>query len=248
MDVDFGSVIRFMAGLDSIAQAAGRCNRNGRRDQGILYVVNLRDENLDMLLDIRIGRDKAERVFDDFAKAPEQFGNDLLNPKAMEWYYENYFFARQDEMSYPVSRHRIGRDDDLLNLLANNKLAVSEYGNRHGSKPDIYLRQAFMTAAKAFKAIDAPTQGVIVPYGDSGRKLIADLCAAFEVEKQYNLLKRAQQFSVNVFPNVLKRLKEKNAVLPVQEGASILYLDERYYSKTFGLSEEPVEEWRFNCV
>ncbi len=248
VDVDFGSVIRFMAGLDSIAQAAGRCNRNGSRGQGIVHVVNLRDENLDMLLDIRVGRDKAERVFDDFAKAPERFGNDLLNPKAMEWYYENYFFARRDEMSYPVSRHRIGRDDDLLNLLANNKLAVSEYGNRHGSKPDIYLRQAFMTAAKAFEAIDAPTQGVIVPYGDAGRELIADLCAAFKVEKQYNLLKRAQQFSVNVFPNVLKRLKEKDAVLPVQEGTRILYLDERYYNETFGLSEKPVAEWRFNCV
>jgi len=45
VDVDFASVIRYAAGLDSIAQAAGRCNRNGRLDCGKVYVVNPRDED-----------------------------------------------------------------------------------------------------------------------------------------------------------------------------------------------------------
>ena len=62
MDVDFGAVIRSTAGLDSIAQAAGRCNRNGNREIGIVHVVNPQDENLDMLPDIKIGKEKAERV------------------------------------------------------------------------------------------------------------------------------------------------------------------------------------------
>ena len=48
----FGGVIRFMAGLDSIAQAAGQCNRNGRRVKGSVYVVNPQVENLDKLPDI----------------------------------------------------------------------------------------------------------------------------------------------------------------------------------------------------
>ncbi len=38
VDVDFPVIYRAMAGLDSLAQAAGRCNREGRSDFGQVYV------------------------------------------------------------------------------------------------------------------------------------------------------------------------------------------------------------------
>ncbi len=244
VDVDFGAVIRFMAGLDSIAQAAGRCNRNGLRKRGLVYVINPSDENLEMLPDIFIGKEKTERIFDDFKTSPEKFRHDILGPEAMSWYYENYFFRRREEMAYPVRREKIGHDDSLLNLLFTNSLAVTEYSRKNNTKPGLYLRQAFSTASNAFQAIDAPTQGVIVPYGETGRQVIADLCAAFQLDKQFDLLRRAQQFSVNVFPNVMKSLLEQGVLYPVQEGTNILYLNDRYYSDTFGLSQEPVTEGR----
>ena len=241
VDVDFGAVIRFTAGLDSIAQAAGRCNRHGRRKTGIVHVVNPQNENLGTLTDIKEGRDKAERVLDDYEADPNKFGCDRIGPEAMKWYYQNYFFARASQMDYPVNPSDTGRNDTLLNMLSANASATADFKTRHPEDALPHLRQSFMTAAKAFKAIDAPTRGVIVPYGKAGRELVADLCSAFDVEKQFKLLKRAQQFTVNVFPNMLSALMDAQAVHPVQEGTDILHLDPRYYSPEFGLSTEPVQ-------
>jgi len=240
VDVDFGAVIRFTAGLDSIAQAAGRCNRNGQRAIGIVHVVNPQDENLEKLPNISIGRDKAERVLDEYENDPLQFGNDRIGLEAMKRYYTYYFFDRQSEMDYPLTEKHIGHDDTLLNLLSGNSLAVHEHGKRTGQAPNIYLRQSFMSAAKAFKAIDAPTRGIIVQYGKEGQAIVAKLCASYLPDKEFDMLHRAQQFTVNVFPKVLERLVKEEAVQEIQEGTGILYLDYRYYSDEFGLSETPV--------
>lgn len=250
VDVDFASVIRFTAGLDSVAQAAGRCNRNGRATQGLVYVLNPRpeDENLGKLPDIQIGREKAERVLNDYEANPEKYGNNRIGPEAMAWYYENYFFARKNEMSYPISAKQMGHDDTLLNLLSDNTLAVAGYKRAKRQAPPIYLRQSFMTAAKTFKAIDAPTRGVIVPYGDAGKALINALCAAYLPDKEFDLLRQAQQYSVNVFPNVLEKLSKAGVVREIQDGTGILFLvDQRYYSEEFGLSETPEGKMEVIC-
>lgn len=251
VDIDFGSVIRYMAGLDSIAQAAGRCNRNGRAERGFVYVVNPRpeDENLLHLPNILIGREKAERVLYDYDTAPEGYGHNCIGPEAMAWYYENYFYDRAQDMSYAIPRNALGRDDTLLNLLSSNTLAVSDYTRTHGRAPERFLRQSFMTAARAFKAIDAPTRGVIVPYGEEGKALIADLCAAYVPDKEFDLLRRAQQYSVNILPYRLDALIKAKTVREIQKDAGILYLaDSRYYNEAFGLSDSPEGLMEDLCV
>ncbi len=226
VNIDFNSVIRFLAGLDSIAQAAGRCNRNGNLSMAQVYVVNPQDEVIDMLPDIKEGRDKASRIFS------EEEDAELLNPEVMTRYFFYYFYERAKLMAYPLTERQAGRSDTLLSLLSDNRLNI-------GRTQPLQLRQSFKTAGKAFKAIDAPTQAVIVPYGD-GKDIIAGLCADFEPAKSYQLLKRAQKYSVNVFPNVWQKLKEVKAVIPVQQGEEIYCLNERYYSNDFGLSTEEV--------
>lgn len=73
-------------------------------------------------------------------------------------------------------------------------------------------------------------------------KSSANLCAEFEPARAYQALKQAQKYSVNVFPNVWRQLQKAGAVRPVQEGEEIYYLDERYYSKDFGLSTDEVSK------
>ncbi len=229
VDIDFNSVIRFLAGLDSIAQAAGRCNRNGNLSTGQVFVVNPKEETIDKLLDIKIGREKTLRIFSETKDV------ELLNPEVMSRYFAYFFYERADLMAYPLNEKQAGRKDTLLNLLSDNNKNVGR------EKNTIKLQQSFKTAGKAFKAIDAPTQAVIVPYG-KGKKIIAGLCAEFEPAKAYHLLKQAQKYSVNVFPNVWQKLNKVQAVRSVQDGEEIYYLDERYYSNYFGLSTEVVSD------
>ena len=249
VDIDFGAVIRALAGLDSIAQSAGRCNRHGEReDGGSVWVVNPQEENLDRLKDIQSGREHAQWILDDFRDNPEAFGKDRIGLEAISRYYQTYYAAHHNELDYPVDKKSsFEREDTLFNALSVNKVAKDAHRATQHSEPDILLRQSFRTANGEFRVIDSPTRGVIVPYADGG-KIIIELCGAFGLEKQGKLLKQAQRYSVNLFDHQLKKLLQAGAIQEVQKEAGIYYLDKQYYSKDFGWSEEPVNPMEVQIV
>ncbi|EIW20399.1 MULTISPECIES: CRISPR-associated helicase/endonuclease Cas3 [Pelosinus] len=244
VDIDFGSVIRYLSGIDSIAQAAGRCNRNGARSQiGRVFIVNPKKENLDKLPDIKIGGNITTRILEEFKTDPEQFDNDIIGPKAIKRYYEYYFHDRAKEMKYEVdSKSSVGRADNLFNLLSANQISVQEYQRMNdNASPDLALCQSFMAAAKSFQSIDSSGRGIIVPYKE-GKDIIYDLCASNELEKQYALLKKAQRYSINVFSYLFDELVEKEIIHEIQKGSGIFYLNDQYYSEDYGMSDSSVNE------
>ena len=237
VDISMACVIRALGGLDSIAQAAGRCNRHGEKDgKGQVWVLNLQEQDFTRILpDIQAGKTHAERVFRDFV------GQDILQPEAMKRYFEYYFYQRSDEMSYSVKNSATG---SLLDWLSDNKNNPGgNINNRRTGKIQL-LMQSFKSAGRAFQAIDAPTHAVIVPYGE-GAELIAKLCGEWDPKEMYDAKKKAQRYSVNVFPNVWDKLQKENALHETIEGSGIYYLDERYYNNEFGLSLDETSEMTF---
>ncbi len=250
VDLDFASVIRFLAGLDSIAQAAGRCNRNGRKETATLFVVNPDKENTSLLTDIDKGKEITERIMNEGFK-------DLLEPAAMERYFYYYFFQRSEAMDYPCKDSQ-KNPTSLLALLSNNKshpCSLNDKRSKQGRLP--LLEQSFMEAGNIFKAIEAPTRAVIVDYQSikelneemlTAKEIINILCSKdkkFDAELYFQALKQAQKYTVNVFPNVFEILIKNHAIDETQSGSGIYYLHKEYYDLAFGLSTEVVGEAAF---
>lgn len=255
VDLDFGCVIRSLAGLDSIIQAGGRCNRHNQRAIGYVYILNFAEETLGKALaDIANAQQVTARVLGEFRDNPASLDNDLLSEAAMNRFYEYHFFQRAGEMLYPLEAGKgdppVATKTSMLSLLSENNPAL-EAANREKATGSLalQLQQAFSTAAQAFKVIDAPTRGIIVPYA-GGTQLIAEMSAAFANEEhplkeQVRLLKRAQQYTVNAFPHIIEKLTKQGAIREIQDESGIFYLDERFYHSELGVTLEALSEQHY---
>lgn len=82
VDISFDAVVRLTAGMDSVVQAAGRCNRGGEsRVPRPVYTMNCADEKLGMLRDIRRGKDATLSLMEAFQRMPEKLGGNLFRRK-----------------------------------------------------------------------------------------------------------------------------------------------------------------------
>lgn len=149
VDIDFPLVLRTMTGLDSLAQAAGRCNREGRLDKGRFVVFRPEDENLRGHFLQVVGA--AESALREHADAP-------FRPEAFHAYFKALYWAKGEDALDGYQMRR------LLRL---------------GTKLNEALRQGiqFRTAAENFRMIDDAQETVIVPYNAKARQAIDRLRA-----------------------------------------------------------------------
>lgn len=96
VDIDMSCVFREETGLDSILQAGGRCNREGKRKEAVTYVFELEEHEGKISGDERIN----------ITKGLIEKYDDISVEQCILEYYDKLFFIKKDE----IERTTISRD------------------------------------------------------------------------------------------------------------------------------------------
>lgn len=237
VDVSFHSVIRSLAGLDSIAQAAGRCNRHGEKGIQQVYVIDHAEENLKHLREIRVGKEITKEILNDLNREAHLHGGHMLSLQAMGRYFQRFYSKMESELNYFIPKLRKEMTNLLLASRNQHDSYYMEYKHSKNQPLPLFMTSSLRTAADNFQVIDSPTTSVIAPYGEKGKDLIARLNGDETIEDLSKRLREAQQYSVNLFRHELDALTQNGGLVALLDG-KVLALKESAYSEKFGLNVE----------
>ena len=229
VNLDFRRLYRSYAGFDSIIQAMGRCNREGKYDKGEAYLVNLDkdDEKLGNLKSIENKKNMTKKILDNY---DGNFDIEELNKR----YYAK-LFSNLDDLDKKLADNKT-----LLDLLSFNK-EIRQSGDMEGINA-----QALKEASDQFSLIEDDSESVIVYYGES-YTLIEELIAAIEEFRGYDgnkekineikiLLNKLQPYTISIYNS--KDFEDKLVKVDGLDAFGIKILNESNYDEKVGLTEE----------
>ena len=209
VDIDLPIVYRAMSGLDSIVQAGGRCNREGKRPApGEVYVFSLSDGGK-ALGAIARGQNATRFLLDN----DKEHTRSSMPLELIEAYYLRYYSS-------------IGSFDT-------KGIAESLYDVEEAKR----WRFDFEQASKDFQLIDNVDRDLFVPYG-KGKELIEEL-QKHTLYLNHRTMRELQQYHVSISKWRYEELKEARLLSEIivdrETGKSILVLEPQGYDEALGV-------------
>lgn len=208
VDLDFNTVFRQLSGLDSILQAGGRCNREGKDDKGYVYVFDI-DETY------RKGSDLAMRI--NKTKGLLEKYQDITSYDCIKEYYDGIFNFNQSR----IAENSIAKYNEQSNSFDRQGL-MSPY-----SIP-------FRSYAMQFEYISADTISIVIddPNDQTCHELVETLRNG-----DMSVRRALQKYSVSVYMNVFKDLYSQGVLNDHGTGIFILE-NQSYYNNETGLNTQ----------
>jgi len=208
VDVDFPVVYRAMCGLDSIIQAAGRCNRERIQELAYIYVFDFSEEELRVKRSSVYGNYLGQRqsITEIISKKHE----DVMTPEAIKDYFD-MLFGNMDQSEL-----------DKKNIVKRLNEGF------HNSTPTDFMFD-FEDIANEFRIIEESTCSVIVRYNEEAEREIRQFEYGYITR---NKLRFLQKYTVNLSEHEYRKLKEIKAINEIGEKIGVLVSTEDYSNKT----------------